>query len=278
VTNTGTSSNAVLAFGIPAGAPGAPGSNGTNGTAATVAVGTVTGLAAGATPTVTNSGSTSAAVFNFGIPAGAPGATGATGNITGVSYLSPGTYTWTVPTGVTKARFEGWGGAGGGGNPNAGSNGTGGGSGAYFLVEHTVTPGSTVTIVVGNFGITGTQNATATTVTIGTDVATAGAGANGNNSGAAVSGGTCSFSGTWNQLLTITGSAGNPCMNANMSGAGGSAPRGGSGGVPVGSYAFASRTNGYSGVIPGGGGSGGTYSGSAGTGGFGAPGMLVISY
>jgi len=52
------------------------GANGTNGTAATIAVGTVTGLAAGATPTVTNAGDSSAARFNFGIPAGATGSPG----------------------------------------------------------------------------------------------------------------------------------------------------------------------------------------------------------
>jgi hypothetical protein len=76
----------------PAGANGTNGTNGTNGAAgaaATIAVGTVTGLAAGATPTITNSGTSSAATFNFGIPAGATGtqgiqgiqgATGATGS------------------------------------------------------------------------------------------------------------------------------------------------------------------------------------------------------
>lgn len=44
---------------------------GPTGTAATVAVGTVTALAAGATPTVSNSGTSAAATFNFGIPRGA---------------------------------------------------------------------------------------------------------------------------------------------------------------------------------------------------------------
>lgn len=49
------------------------GPKGDPGTAATVTVGTVTGLAAGATPTVVNAGTTGAAKFNFGIPAGAKG-------------------------------------------------------------------------------------------------------------------------------------------------------------------------------------------------------------
>ena len=60
----------------PAGADGAPG---TPGAAATIAVGSVSGLPAGSTPTVTNSGTSAAAVFNFGIPSGAPGATGPEG-------------------------------------------------------------------------------------------------------------------------------------------------------------------------------------------------------
>ena len=63
----------------PQGPAGTNGTNGTNGTSATIAVGTVTGLSAGSTPTITNSGTSSAAVFDFGIPAGATGATGATG-------------------------------------------------------------------------------------------------------------------------------------------------------------------------------------------------------
>ncbi len=46
-------------------------SRGPTGAAATVTIGTTTGLAAGATPTVSNSGSTSAAVLNFGVPKGA---------------------------------------------------------------------------------------------------------------------------------------------------------------------------------------------------------------
>ena len=42
VTNTGTESNAVLNFVIPAGATGATGANGAAGTAATVQIGTTT--------------------------------------------------------------------------------------------------------------------------------------------------------------------------------------------------------------------------------------------
>jgi len=69
-----TSSWAVLAMAGGAGPTGAAGS------AATVSVGTVTTLAAGSAATVTNSGTSQAAVLNFGIPQGATGATGAAGS------------------------------------------------------------------------------------------------------------------------------------------------------------------------------------------------------
>lgn len=49
------------------------GSKGDPGDAATITVGTVTTLPAGSSATVTNSGTSSAAVFNFGIPKGADG-------------------------------------------------------------------------------------------------------------------------------------------------------------------------------------------------------------
>lgn len=63
----------------PTGAAGTNGTNGTNGAAATIAAGTTSTLAAGLPATVTNSGTSSAAVFQFGIPQGVQGVTGATG-------------------------------------------------------------------------------------------------------------------------------------------------------------------------------------------------------
>lgn len=79
VTNSGTTSAAVFDFSIPRGDTGANGTNGADGTAATIAVGTVTTGAAGSSATVTNSGTTSAAVFDFSIPKGDTGATGPSG-------------------------------------------------------------------------------------------------------------------------------------------------------------------------------------------------------
>ena len=82
VTNAGTTSAAVFNFGIPKGpkgdkgdpgAQGPQGPAGPAGAAATVTVGDVTTLDAGQDATVTNAGTTSAAVFNFGIPKGPKG-------------------------------------------------------------------------------------------------------------------------------------------------------------------------------------------------------------
>lgn len=60
------------------GGPGLPGDQGPPGPAATVAVGSVTTVAAGQPATVTNSGTSSAAVFNFEIPRGEDGPPGST--------------------------------------------------------------------------------------------------------------------------------------------------------------------------------------------------------
>ena len=62
---------------IPKGPKGSPG---VNGTSATIAVGNVISLPVGDAPTVTNSGNSSDAVFNFGIPTGATGAPGENGD------------------------------------------------------------------------------------------------------------------------------------------------------------------------------------------------------
>lgn len=88
VVNVGTSSAAVLNFTIPAGAAGSTGPAGpagstgpagAAGTAATISIGTVTTGSPGSSAAVTNSGSSSAAVLNFTIPAGAAGEPGPAG-------------------------------------------------------------------------------------------------------------------------------------------------------------------------------------------------------
>lgn len=76
VTNSGTSSAAVFNFTIPRGDTGATGPQGPDGDAATIAVGTVTTGAPGTSATVVNSGTSSAAVFDFTIPRGDKGESG----------------------------------------------------------------------------------------------------------------------------------------------------------------------------------------------------------
>jgi microcystin-dependent protein len=107
VTNTGSTSAAVLNFTIPRGDvgaqgpqgnPGAAGGTGPAGAAATVAVGTTTTGAAGTAANVTNSGSSSAAVFNFTIPQGIQGTQGAQGQ-QGIQG-NPGATGNTGPQGV----------------------------------------------------------------------------------------------------------------------------------------------------------------------------------
>jgi len=92
-------SDSILALSVLGTAPASLsielGTPGATGTAATIAVGTTTTLSPGASATVANVGTSSAAVFNFGIPSGLTGATGATG-ATG----SPGTAA-TIAAGTT---------------------------------------------------------------------------------------------------------------------------------------------------------------------------------
>jgi hypothetical protein len=85
VTNAGNEHFAVFNFTIPRGDKGEKGATGAQGpkgdkgdkgdagTAATIAVGSTTTTNPGTNATVTNSGTTSAAVLNFGIPRGATG-------------------------------------------------------------------------------------------------------------------------------------------------------------------------------------------------------------
>ena len=76
VTNVGTTSQASLAFGIPKGDKGDTGAAGADGDAATIAVGQVETLQPNQSAYVTNVGTSSAAIFNIGIPQGQKGESG----------------------------------------------------------------------------------------------------------------------------------------------------------------------------------------------------------
>lgn len=92
----------------PAGANGAPGAPGPAGASATVNVGTTTTGIAGTNAAVTNSGTTSAAVFNFTIPRGPIGLQGAAGaagpqgppGVISTTLQSVGTYYMLYTAGI----------------------------------------------------------------------------------------------------------------------------------------------------------------------------------
>ena len=78
---------------------------------------------------------------------------------TTIVWATPGTYTWTCPTGITRVLVSGVGGGGGGAggwNASYHPDGSGGGSGAALIkYVMTVDPGHVYTIVVGSAGVGG---------------------------------------------------------------------------------------------------------------------------
>jgi hypothetical protein len=86
------------------------------------------------------------------------------------AFTTPGTYNFVVPTGVHRLNIATIGAGGAGGeaiyngyhNIAQGGSGGGGGSGAYDLHYVTVTPGETLSLVVGGGGGPGTNGGTST--------------------------------------------------------------------------------------------------------------------
>jgi len=86
----------------PAGSPGPTGLTGPTGSAATLTLGTVTTGIAGSPAVITNSGSPTAATFNFTIPTGPTGPTGPSGGPGSTGPLGPtGPSGGPGPTGPT---------------------------------------------------------------------------------------------------------------------------------------------------------------------------------
>jgi hypothetical protein len=205
-------------------------------------------------------------------------------------YASRGTYSWTVPDGVTRARVTLWGagGSGGGAGPN-GHGGSGGGGGGYAQKLITgLVPGTVVTITVGagGYGVLGaTYGIAGGTTSFGNHVSATGG-----------AGGLYGSTGTYNAGTGYIGQVannyafgfgGNVNLGGNrgqqggvawiinvwsIGGAGGAAPMGGGGGPPT-------TSGGNAGTAPGGGGAGGgggtassTYSGA------GADGMCIVEW
>jgi hypothetical protein len=99
-------------------------------------------------------------------PTGANGSQGPQG-VPGLSLFStmevfsaPGTFSFTVPSGITKIMIEVWGAGGGGGNSSVNAVGTmtSGSGGGYGKEIFSVTPGTTYSIVVGAGGTSGGGN------------------------------------------------------------------------------------------------------------------------
>lgn len=188
-----------------------------------------------------------------------------------------GSFTWTVPAGVTRVRIKAWGGGGGGGYTTGGAP-AGGGGGAFVEYTFNVTPGQNIT---GSVGAGGTgawsgadgTNGGNTTVTYAGNTSTAGGGPGAvrMSSGNGNSPGRGSPSGFFD--VGLTGEQGGVGMiidvGVTMGGIGGSSPLGGA------SCAGGQGTP-SNGSVPGGGGGGSGYSPAAG--GNGARGEVWIEY
>jgi hypothetical protein len=213
-----------------------------------------------------------------------------------VSYTTTGTYSWTVPAGVTSISAVLVGGGSGAYNAVSGTAGSGGA--LRWINDLSVTPGETITVVVGNGGngatSVGTQSggfsslsrgvteliraaqgaSVANTSPIGTLVSgsTSGAGtgfigggaggAGATSTGGFGGGGAGGYSGNGGSGGAITASAG---TGGGGGGGGGSSSASGTGGPGGGVGIFGEGTSGVAGtgVASGTGGAGGNGSGSA---------------
>ena len=201
---------------------------------------------------------------------------------------------FTVPTGVTSIIVEAWGGGGsGGGTASAPSGqargGSGGGGGAYALKTLTVTPGSTLSIVVGA-AVNGTVAADGTdgnySTVIGYEsVIKAAGGLKGNKNttgnGYAPVGGLGGSVANSKGDIVYAGNAGTAGATAYgiSSGSGGNGANGGGLGGSA-TQIVGTTSNGVAGAPAGGGGGGSRTSQSDGdrAGGAGAAGRVIISW
>ncbi len=197
-----------------------------------------------------------------------------------VSYTTAGTYAWTVPstTSFVFVRIVGAGGGTAGGNGNVTYSGGGGGSGGYSEGWVAVTPGQTITVIVGAGGgaapnTNGAQGGAGGTTSFGAAMSATGGGGGKNGSVTSAGGGAGLGSGGQVNLYGSVGGDGNP-GNANVQGGQGAASAFGGGGR---TSTLANPS--INGLAPGSG-AGGIW-GSGGTsinGGTGADGAVFIQY
>jgi hypothetical protein len=186
-------------------------------------------------------------------------------NPTIVQFTTPGAWTFTVPTNIFRVRWQGWGAGGGGGFGASGSPGGGaggGGAGAYLNVVLNVSPGDTLSGVIGAAGVGGTAgingtNGGNTTMVYNAVTYTAGGGNGGVNANA----GTFSNSQSGGSPTNgdVTSHVGQPSFGGLLGYSGSIIlPYGGQGGLsPNGGFGGQSGTGAANpGGVPGGGGGG----------------------
>lgn len=206
---------------------------------------------------------------------------------------TPGSFTFTVPAGVSRVQVTCIGGGGGGGNATTNFRvGTGGGSGGYAKTYVTgLTPGATVAVTVGIGGAAGAAGGTSS---FGTVCTATGGGAGQSNIQANGTGGTAG-AGTVGNFL-FSGTAGSPAAAGIVCGSfyiyssgGGGALQGAQARGEIGyqSIGFWGRggagvdgnSNGNAGIGYGSGGSGGgNTTGVSRTGGAGSTGLVIIEW
>ncbi len=212
------------------------------------------------------------------------------------AFSSPGTHTWTVPSGVTTVRVEAWGGGGKGGDAPRYRAG-GGGGGAYSASTISVTPGTTYTVIVGQGsfdkatpGGDSSFKLLSTTYILakgGTSVWNdyAGGGAGGQSTGGIALGSNAIKNSGGNGGATAfpNGGGGGASGGATGAGGNGTAPNGGvpatgGGGAAGGRGGTTQNMNGGNGGTPGGGGGGANNIGwGTAYGGYGGNGRVIIS-
>ncbi|MFN5459452.1 MAG: hypothetical protein ACK5AY_06050 [Bacteroidota bacterium] len=185
-------------------------------------------------------------------------------------YATSGTFTFTVPVGVTKIMVECWGAGGGGAGTNSGNSG-GGGGGGYGKQILTVVPGNNYSVVVGaggSGGAAGVSGGNGGTSSFGTGPLISATG----GSGGAAPTGIGGVGGTSSATINISGENGRYGMSNSGIAYGGAAAQGGFGGLG------GVNAAGGAGIAPGGGGGGAGYAVGAFVGGAGAVGRIIIHY
>lgn len=134
-------------------------------------------------------------------------------------YLIPGTTLFTVPTGVTTLDGYGWGAGGGGAGRVVAGGGGGGAGGAFAWQRFSVTPGSTLTVVVGTPAPTAVHNGGSGALSWFGNTGTTGLVAMGGAGGVTTSGGIGTTVGSIGISIYPGGNGANP--GASFGGAGG---------------------------------------------------------